>query len=313
MESGKKNFVVSVYSPSGGQGTTFVACQLLNNLLKSSPCLLLDLNLDFPVSLHYLNQDPQSAFRASALSNSESTTLSSFAAKVKDNYYAVGTPLVGYGQFAEDSLGAMKELLDMCRAEFEFTVIDLPHPLHVDITRIALSMSDLVLVVCGNNPHAAASCTKFRKMLASQSLSSVSAKVEFVLNSNYAQNAARNSITTTALFSSLIIAMVIAFNSQISGSHTDPSLLGLLMLVLIGLLLSTLHALVLGLLSNSSRGKNSAAAILAENQILVFQLIPNDSKASRWAINMGQFLDNKLRIAKAFSELATKIREKLKA
>lgn len=304
--SEKKNYVISVFSPIGGQGVSLIASQLVHQLAAHGPSCLLDLNLDFSIAINYLGKDAQSAFRHSALSSEDETSkLTSFAISIEENYYALGVPLLGYGHFAEDVHEAMKELFDQCKSEFTYTVIDLPHPLHAELTRKALSMSDLVLILVGNTEFAAEAAQKMRKLKDSDpKLKSVFGKECFVLNS-YSNV---KSILPTRLFlgSSTIFAVAIAYYGK-TAVTIDPIIMGPLVLAFAATFLQGIMSAKHG---QSSSGKN-ALKLLKADQIPIFHEIPNDEKTSRWAINFNKFFPEHTKIGNSLKGLSEKIRTKL--
>ena len=301
--SSKKNVVISVYSPIGGQGVSLIASQVVHLFAKHGPSCLLDLNLDQSISIYYLGKDPQTEFRHSALSSDEETSkLSSFAINIEANYYAVGVPLLGYGHFAEDPEEAMKELLDQCKGEFNYTVIDLPHPFHVDITRKALAMSDLVLILIADTEYAARAALKLNQLIATGNSKLNSARVKIVLNN-------RTGSTDLALPKLLLgISAVISpiVHSQWS---TISQNIAILLIAVFALVAPALQAIVL--LVHQASQYRRGPKLLKEKHVSIFHEFPNDAKTCMWSISQSTFFPEHSRIAASLSVLCEKIRKEL--
>lgn len=293
----RKSIVVAVYSAIGAQGVTFAAIQLAHQFSKSGKCCLIDLNLDLSVALLYLNQDAQSAFRKSAISNSDANKIADFAINVGPNYYAVGFPMLGYGHFAEDVEEAMKELLDQCKSEFDFVVIDLPHPHRVDLTKVAMLKSDMVIYLTADSPQSVDAATNFKLLLQSPRFKQLSGKEVFVLNH---KSLSRQSNTTqlllfTGLLGLLALPIVLA---KVSSIET------------IGFLSALALPVLFRLLSLAARQQIDCAKKLKQNDVTIFHELPCDHKGSVLATNKGTFLDEKGKLFLSYKALAEKIRER---
>jgi cellulose biosynthesis protein BcsQ len=304
VNSDKKKFVISIYGPLGGQGTSFIACQLVHQLARSGLACLIDLNLDYSTSLHYLNLKPSEAFRKSALSSGESVLLSSFAIKVEDNYFAVGSPLLGYGQFAEETAESVQDLFELCRGEFDYSVIDLPRPLHVELTKAVLKNSDLILAISENTEHSARACLKLQHILTDASGMSVDArKLVFLFNNSVTQT--MNPMQILALQVAAVAALLVIVHFFLPGLFSNP------MFIIFCVILVILMAFLPRTMP-TRRTTGKALAILEKKSIKVFHQLPHDSESCRWAINQGKFLGEKTQIGKSISELSEKIKQRLK-
>lgn len=293
----RKSIVVAVYSAIGAQGVTFTAIQLAHQFSKSGKCCLIDLNLDLSVALLYLNQDAQSAFRKSAISNSDANKISDFAISVAPNYYAVGFPMLGYGHFAEDVEESMKELLDQCKTEFDFIVIDLPHPHHVDLTKVAMLKSDIVIYLTADSPQGVDAATNFKLLLQSPRFKQLSGKEIFVLNHktlNRQTNAAEL-IILTGLLGFLALSVVLAKDTSIE---------------ILEILSALALLVILRLAYLVARQQIDCEKKLKQNAVAIFHELPCDHKGSMLATNKGSFLDEKGKLFLSYKSLAEKIRER---
>jgi MinD-like ATPase involved in chromosome partitioning or flagellar assembly len=295
-----KKYVVSIYSPLGGQGASFIASQLVHQLAKTNTCCLVDLNLDYSASIHYLSLNPADAFRKSALSGGEETLLSSFAIKVENNYFAVGAPLLGYGQFAEETHEAAKELVDQCRAEFDFTIIDLPRPLHVELTKSLLKMSDLVLVLGESSDYSAQACIKLKDIVSDKSFAIDLKKLLFLFNKSMTQDTSSWMMFIWQLLALAVVLIAVYFLRPQWFSNPVFFIVGLIILMRLAW-------------PKARDLSKSALTSLAKNQISFFHYLPHDSKACRMAINQGHFLDDSTKIGRSLKELADKLKAKLSA
>ena len=301
MTSGAKKFVIAVYGPLGGQGVSFIASQLVHQLARFGPSCLLDLNLDHSTGLQYLNQEPAEAFRKSALASGDSVQISSFAIKIENNYFAVGAPLLGYGQFAEETRDSVKDLFDLCRAEFDYTVIDMPRPLHVELTKSALSMSDLVLSISENTGHSARACIKLKQLLVDPGVGLDAKKFLVLFNNSVTQNL--TALQIVALQAMMVVLLLIVVYLFMPGLLTNPMFIAFfIMLVLLMALPKTIP---------SRMNTNNALSLLSKKQISVFHQLPQDSRSCRMVINEGTFLDEKTRIGMSLIGLAEKLKTRL--
>lgn len=293
----KKSLVISVYSAIGGQGVTFSAVQLAHQLSKSGKCCLIDLNLDFSVALLYLNQDAQKAFRKSALSNSDANKISDFAINISADLYAVGFPMIGYGQFAEDVDEAMKELFDQCKMEFDFVVIDLPHPHHVELSKMAMMKSDLILYIASDSPQAAKAAIDFKLLLNSPRFKPLNGKELFVISHREMGNPI---IERFVALSCLILLLILSF------AKTDSSSSVTVVVIASALFIAIARMIVL-----STSPSTKTATALKKRGIKIFHELPSDHRSSTIAINKGAVLEEKSRLAASYKILADHIRERL--
>ncbi len=306
MQSEKKNFVLSVFCPIGGQGQSFFACQLANQLSRYGTSCLIDLNLDLSMSLLYLNKEPQKAFRESALASGESSKLSSFAIKIKDDYYALGAPLLGYGQFAEDLDEALKELFNQCREEFNFTVIDLPHSFHLPLVRKTMLKSDLVIVLSSEmNYSLKASLKLFELFKSMPELDALSKKALLLINR-------RRVLKSRFLMipDGLVIATLFY---MIASLGTTIALESPLMLAFLSVLLWRLLSFISNGFDYYQNSGKRPLAVLESKKIPVFYELPCEDKTCKLAINEASLLENKTALGKALQGLAEKLQERLKA
>ncbi len=302
MSGQNKNFVISVYCPLGGMGVSLIASQLVQQLVKLKTSCLLDLNLDCCVSLYYLNLEPLKDFRKAAMSGDESIRLSNFAIKVREKFFALGAPLIGYGQFAEDMQGAMKELFEQCRSEFEFTVVDLPHPFHADLCKTAISMSDLVLVLVGNTPYSADAVVQLKKLLSESKPSVDSKKVVYVFNSKF-----EHPSFPLMLKSTVLIGLLTVMKLYWAFLLANQAVLAIFVLALL------LQSARTGLAAKSrfSGAGKGAISILAKNDIAIFHSLPFDGTSCKYAINKGTVLPEEKAMSKSMTQLAEKIQARL--
>lgn len=300
MTSGKKKFVITVYGPLGGQGSSFIASQLVHHLAKSGPSCLLDLNLDHSTALRYLNLKPAEAFRETALAGEDTELLSTFAIKVEKNYFAVGAPLFGYGQFATETSDSVKDFFDLCRAEFDYTVIDLPRPLHVELTKTVLAMSDLILAISENTNHSAKACSKLKQILSEPKMQVDAGKLAFLFNKSVTQSTSW--LPVVFLLTLVLIGVPLFAHFFFPHLLTNIAFMAGFVLVLVAIFFLT---------PRNRDQTRSSLKILGMSGIKPFHQLPQDRKSCRMAINQGEFLEEKSKIGRALIELSDKIRERL--
>ncbi|MBX9722998.1 MAG: hypothetical protein K2X81_16465 [Candidatus Obscuribacterales bacterium] len=302
MSGQNKNFVISVYCPVGGMGVSLIASQLVQQLAKLKTSCLLDLNLDCCVSLYYLNLEPLKDFRKAAMSGDESIRLSNFAIKVREKFFALGAPLIGYGQFAEDMQGSMKELFEQCRSEFECTVVDLPHPFHAELCKTAISMSDLVIVLVGNTTYSADAIIQLKKLLSESKPTVDAKKIVYVVNSKF-----EHPPFPLMLKGTVLIALLTVMKLYWTYLLANQAVLAIFVLALV------LQSARTGMAAKSrfSGAGKSAVTTLSKNDISIFHTFPFDGTSCKYAINKGTLLPEDKAMSKSMTQFVEKIQTKL--
>jgi pilus assembly protein CpaE len=142
--------VLCVAGPSGGSGTTSIACNLaleIGNLLERD-CCLVDLDLQFgDVALNF-DTDPKYTIHDLAASSGQldKTILASTVTSLPCKVSLLSRPEV-YEQTEIITPEVLHEIFDLLRSRFEYTVADLPGRFDPQ-TIAALGQADLILVVC---------------------------------------------------------------------------------------------------------------------------------------------------------------------
>lgn len=145
-----KSRVLCVAGPSGGSGTTSIACNLaleIGNLLERD-CCLVDLDLQFgDVALNF-DTDPKYTIHdlASSSGQLDKTILASTVTSLPCKVSLLSRP-EAYEQTEIITPDIIHEIFDLLRSRFEYIVVDLPGRFDPQ-TMAAVGQADLVLVVC---------------------------------------------------------------------------------------------------------------------------------------------------------------------
>ena len=265
-------FIISIFSPTGGQGVSFLTCQLAFRLREFGQSCVVDLNQYFGALNIYLNSPinmpPEAGKEACTPMSKEdfesirsgSASLYSCAWKYNDAFFVVGAPPLAV---AVDSMGSdyVATMVEACRNEFHCTILDLPHALAAEEVKTAMELSDLVIVV-GDLAAAGALC-KFARLTSEGEFANIAPKVAYVLNQVW-----------SPAFSILILLNL-------------PKLLRQLSI------------------------KNRGRAKLAKQQIQILHELPHDRKSVRWALNQGEMLTDASQLSQQLNILSNKIHERL--
>lgn len=148
-EAGK---VVGIFSGKGGVGVTMLACNLAANIAavkkSANPSAILDLNVQFGVVAEMMDMKGKYSL-ADAVRDAE--RLDWALLKEYMGMHASGAYILPAPPSLEESEALrgdnLAKVIDLCRQNFAFTLIDLPH--HVDgLTIPVLDQCDEVLLVC---------------------------------------------------------------------------------------------------------------------------------------------------------------------
>ncbi len=270
MSSG---YIISIFSPTGAQGVSFIACQLAFILREFGQSCIVDLNQHFGAVNFYLNTplnlppaEDQQACKPISKDDFEavrsgSASLYSCAWKYRDAFFVVGAPPLAV---AVDSMGSeyVSTLVEACQNEFHCTILDLPHSLAAEEVKAAMKVSDLIVVV-GDFAAAGALC-KFARLMSDGEFANSIPKVVYVLNHVWKP----------------VFSILSPWNL--------PNLFRQFLL------------------------QKQGRAQLAKQQIEIFHELPHDRKSVRWALNQGEMVPDFTPLAQELTNLGKKIHERLK-
>jgi MinD-like ATPase involved in chromosome partitioning or flagellar assembly len=301
----ERGFVISIFSPAGSQGVSFVATQLTSHLAKFGTSCVVDLNVEFGTTLPYLNLPPldrAATFKAITSEDVDkvrngSRHLPNCVLKYDDKFSVLGAP----SELSMVNSEYASTIIESCRREFQFTVLDLPHSLQADAVATALKLSDLIVVVA--DPATADTVCKFDKLLTDGKIPGGKNKVLYVLNHVWKTDVfgQTRSVRDAAVGILIIGALLTRIDAQWLGMYRTLCIFSVLILFL---LFGFTQILMLF-------PRKPGTAKLVKQQIQIFHELSFEPKSCKLALNQGKILQGYLRLGRQLKTLASKIQAKL--
>jgi pilus assembly protein CpaE len=151
LAAGQRGSVVTVLSASGGSGATTVAVNLANelHLSKHGRCLLIDLDYSYGAVSTYLELRGEYGI-ADVLAHDaaiDSHLINTTALRYSDHLYVLASPAsIDLSVVHPLNPSKLASALDVCRNNFEFTVLDAPRA-PMDVVFACAERSAAVLIV----------------------------------------------------------------------------------------------------------------------------------------------------------------------
>lgn len=266
-----KNFLISVYSPLGGQGVTLLTIQLAAYLEKYGTSGIVDCNGALGVAYAYMDQgDSEKPSSRQQEFDSELSSLISSTQRHKGD--DPSTPATD-----EELSGFFKTCR---RKEFKYTLLDLPHDL--DIAKQAFQNSDLIIVLGNHEKYGIESRIKLIKLLSEKAKTK---RMVHVLNANATSPKGYPLNSSMRL---LILATIIA-----GAVSTDKAAMEnpfYYYALIIGIGIGLVFYVCLPWFQAAVKQKKKLSLLKTATDITIFHELPNDSKSARWCINQGTVL-----------------------
>lgn len=152
VKTAEEGKVIALFSGKGGIGTTLLACNLAINVatelkVQKASCLF-DLNVQFGVAADMMDMKCKYSVidAAKDIDRMDDALFMEYVAVHDSGAHLLAAPST-FAEVETPSPEVIGKLIDMCRFNFRFTFLDLPHVMD-DITIPVLDQADEIFLLC---------------------------------------------------------------------------------------------------------------------------------------------------------------------